>query len=258
MELNSMGIGISHESSFLIDRPVGLGDNLLLVFKSDAKIWLNDEWKQTGPNSFILFKTGMEQKYGAIGKRYANHYIHFNANADFFEKIGLWTGRPGYIQNIEEVENIFHLLSREYISFSEYHKENESLFLQLLLRKLAENQCEKRNNLNDTKHIESLTNLRSKMYSAPGKYKNIEDMAKSINLSVSHFQALYRDYFGISVYEDLLNARMSFSMGFLSDSNISVREISNLCGYESDTCFMRCFKKRVGMTPSEYRRINAR
>ncbi len=255
MRLNSMGINIEHEESFFIDRPVGLGDNLLLVFRSDARIWYEKSWNYVTSGSFIVYRKGEEQKYGACGGKYINHYIHFDAEDEsFFDKIGLWTGRAGYLQNIDEVETLFRLLSREQISSSAYHTENESLLIELITRKIAENECEKTDSKTDVRHLEELTKLRSEMYSTPGKYSNISDMASAVNLSLSHFQALYKEYFAISCYEDLLNARINGAKGFLINSGLSVREIANLCGYDSDTCFMRCFKSRVGVTPTEYRK----
>lgn len=255
MNLHSMGISIRHEDTFGIDRPYGSGDNLLIIFKSDAIVWMGTEQIKVQPGSFIIYTKDKVQKYGADNKPYMNHYVHFNSiDERFFTDNGIWTDRPGYLQNIEEVENLLRLLGREQISETEYRAENISLFLQLLFRKIGENQCESPAHGNDQKHLEELTSLRSEMYSTPGRFKSIGEMSAAVNLSLSHFQALYHSFFGVSCYEDLLNARMVGSKGFLINSELSIHEIANLCGYESDTCFMRCFKKREGMTPSEYRR----
>lgn len=253
MKLNFMGISVRHEDSFMIERPVGFGDNLLLIFLTDAIVWKGEMQTAVGPGSFIVYRKGSEQKYGAAGKTYANHYIHFEGDEEMMDEIGLWTDTPGYLQNTEEIENLLRLLSREQISDEDYHQENESLLLQLIIRKMAENQCEQKSDRRENKHLEELTALRSEMYSTPGKFRSISELAGAVNLSLSYFQALYSDYFGVSCYEDLLNARMKSGREFLINSEMSVREIANLCGYESDTCFMRCFKKREGMTPTEYR-----
>lgn len=254
MQLHSMGISVKHEDTFLIDRPVGLGDYLLLIFKSDAKVYINGKWEYVKEGGFIVYRKGSEQKYGAYNRKYINHYIHFDCEKeDFLEEIGLWMDQCAYLQNLEEIENLLRLLSREYISRSQYHEENEGLLLELLFRKLSENQCKEVISFREHRYMEALTTLRSEMYSTPGKYGSIREMAQGVNLSLSHFQSLYREYFSISCYEDVLNARITSAKEFLRHSNMPIREIANLCGYESDTCFMRCFKKREGMTPSEYR-----
>ena len=256
MILNSMGMNARHEDTFLIDRPRGLGDNLLLIFKSEARVFDKGEWRYLKPGSFIVYRKESQQKYGALGKEYIDHYIHFDAvDETAFDNIGLWTDVAAYLNNIDEIENIIRLLSREQISNYAYHKENEDLFLQLLFRKLSENQCENPKEAGESRHLEELTSLRSEMYSTPGKYGSIAELAQAVNLSISHFQALYSNFFGVSGYDDLLNARMNCAKGFLRNSTLSVREIASLCGYENDTCFMRSFKKIVGKSPSEFRNM---
>lgn len=254
MQLNSMGINVYHENNFKIDRPCGFGDNLLLIFLTDAIVWHGDKQEQVSPGSFIVYRQWSEEKYGAAGKEYANHYVHCNGDEELFDRIGLFTDRVGYLQNMEEIENILRLLCREQISDNELHYENEDLLLGLLFRKIAENQCERSAGRKDSRHIEALTRLRSEMYSMPGKYKGVSELAQEVNLSLSYFKALYHEYFGVSCYEDLLKARINSSKEFLKNGSMSIREIAQRCGYESDTCFMRCFKNREGMTPTDYRR----
>jgi len=254
MRVNSMGMYIRHEDTFLIDRPVGLGDNLLLIFKSEARVLCQEKWIYVSPGSFILYKIGSEQKYGAFEAEYENHYIHFDVEDEgFFEDISLLTDQVAYLQNVDEIENLIRLIGREQISDSGFQVENTNLLLQILLRKLAENQCEKQEKAGEAKHLEELTRLRSELYSTPAKYKSIGELAAQVNLSLSHFQALYKSFFDISCYEDLLKARMNGAMEFLINSDLTIKEIATLCGYDSDTCFMRAFKNREGMTPSEFR-----
>lgn len=42
---------------------------------------------------------------------------------------------------------------------------------------------------------------------------------------------------------------------YLKESDMSVRNIADYCGYENEIYFMRQFKKHIGVTPSEYRNI---
>ena len=91
------------------------------------------------------------------------------------------------------------------------------------------------------------------MYNDPAKYKNIKQLADAANFSSSHFQQLYKTEFGLSCYEDLLIAKIKTAQYYLGETDLSIGEISKLCGYENDTCFLHRFKARTGMTPSEYR-----
>jgi len=104
---------------------------------------------------------------------------------------------------------------------------------------------------------ESLNMLRAEMYSNAGKFKSVADMAERINVSPSYLHQLYKDQFGISCYDDLLSAKIKTAQYYLGNSTLSVKEISSICGYDNSVCFMRRFKDRVGLTPSEYRKMVA-
>jgi len=256
MLIHTMGLNIEHDDAFFIERPKGSGDNLFLMFKTKAKVWCDDKWVYVYPGSTIVYKKGSAQNYGADNMPYTDSYIHFDSEGEeYFERIGLNTDRPMYLKNPEEIEAILRMLSREQISESEYRQENEKLLLKLLFRKIAENQCADLIPNNDKLHLEELTALRSEMYSTPGKYKNIQDLTKAANLSLSYLQALYKEYFNTSCYEDLLNAKINGGKELLLQGDLTVKDIAYICGYENDTCFMRIFKSRTGMTPTEFRKM---
>ena len=53
-----------------------------------------------------------------------------------------------------------------------------------------------------------------------------------------------------------LGQRKTGAFIFLNAPMMTVKEISDLCGYGNEICFMKIFKKRTGITPSEYRKIS--
>ena len=48
-------------------------------------------------------------------------------------------------------------------------------------------------------------------------------------------------------------SRMNHARALLAATSLPVSEIASQCGYESNIYFSRHFKKKTGMTPSEYR-----
>ena len=41
----------------------------------------------------------------------------------------------------------------------------------------------------------------------------------------------------------------------IKSGNFKISEISALCGFKDASYFTRCFKKRYGMTPTEYAKV---
>ena len=102
----------------------------------------------------------------------------------------------------------------------------------------------------------ALERLRADIYSSPSGSRNIADMAKTLSVSPSHFQYLYTSRFGVSCYEDILCARMKNAEYYLLSTDMTVKNIAAVCGYENDVHFMRQFKRRYNMTPSQFRQKN--
>ena len=64
----------------------------------------------------------------------------------------------------------------------------------------------------------------------------------------------YKQFFGLSCQQDMINARLKFAKYYLQNSDMNIGSLAGFCGYENELHFMRQFKKFTGLTPSEYRR----
>ncbi len=255
MKLHTMGLNFRHDGRFAIDRPNGSGDDLILIFKTAAIVRLGGEMIKVPMNSAVVFTKEYPQHYSADGGEYINHWVHFECNetSSFIQAIGLPFNTIIPIQDISATENILDLLSLESVSDSTNREENTDLLLRLLLSKLAEGAEKDRAK---TLHSGKLRVLRAEIYRKPAEKRNITDLADSMSLSPSHFQYLYKAEFGISCYEDLLIARLDMAKYYLSSTALSIKEISELCGYDNDVHFIRQFKKRTGITASNFRKLN--
>ncbi len=247
-----MGLDFSHDRYFLIDRPNGSGDNLVLIFKSPAKIQLDGTEITAPKNSAIVFTKTFHQHYGACGENFINHWVHFNCEekGGFAERIGLPFNTIIPISDIAAVEEILRLLSIESVSASVNSAENKNLLLRLLLSKLSEGTSHN----GASPHSARLRELRAEIYRQPADSRSIAALAEDLSLSPSHFQYLYKQEFGVSCYEDIISARLDTAKYYLETTAIPIKKIAELCGCENDVHFMRQFKKRVGVTPSGYRK----
>ena len=88
----------------------------------------------------------------------------------------------------------------------------------------------------------------------PEKDWTIDIMASKINLSRTRFQTVYKNTFGNTCMEEVINARIRLAQERLIYTGHTISEIAELCGYNSTEHFCRQFRKSVGITPGQFRR----
>ncbi len=81
----------------------------------------------------------------------------------------------------------------------------------------------------------------------------LNDVADYIELNASYFSNLFKTEVGTNFSDYLLEVRMRMARKLLRDPTIKVYEIGCMVGYEDAVSFGRAFKKKVGMSPKEYR-----
>ena len=82
-------------------------------------------------------------------------------------------------------------------------------------------------------------------------------MAEFVHLSRAHFSVKYKDIFGVTPNADINTAALLCACKLLSTTQMSVADISRTVGFSGAAYFIKQFKVKYGMTPTEYRRFNA-
>jgi AraC-like DNA-binding protein len=110
-------------------------------------------------------------------------------------------------------------------------------------------------------------NMNLKDHKAPASFKavftfieenlhrelTIEELAGICALSKFHFVRKFKDLFGLSPYQYLVQQRVERSRYLLKNKSYSIKEIGIRVGFNSPSHFVSTFKKYCAMTPDEYR-----
>ena len=85
---------------------------------------------------------------------------------------------------------------------------------------------------------------------------SIEDISKELNLSSSYISHTFKESTGYTVMQYLMDYRLIQAKYLIevAGETKTIKEISRECGFESDAHFNRFFKKKIGVTPNEYRK----
>jgi two-component system, response regulator YesN len=81
----------------------------------------------------------------------------------------------------------------------------------------------------------------------------IDQVAKHVAMSTSHFSALLKQMTGSTFLEHMTEMRIHQACMLLSGTNMKTYEIANQVGYTDQRYFSQVFKRKMNMTPSEYR-----
>lgn len=84
----------------------------------------------------------------------------------------------------------------------------------------------------------------------------LKELADLLPVSTSHFQRLFHHATGQSVTEYVQNLRIRESCELLAGTTWSVPAISEKVGYKDTKFFYRLFRKKLGMSPHQYRKNN--
>ena len=101
--------------------------------------------------------------------------------------------------------------------------------------------------------FEKLCQLRNRIMKNPELPWKINEIAESLYLSKSYLQKIYKSYFGRSIIEEMIQFRIDNAKTLLSQTDMTVTEISRECGYSSYNYFVRQFRSCEGLSPSDYR-----
>ena len=83
---------------------------------------------------------------------------------------------------------------------------------------------------------------------------SLDSIAEMIKLNPTYFSALFKKESGVNFLDYLSDLRINAAKEYLRDPLKGASEIASLVGYDSAGYFTRAFKKRTGMTPTEYRK----
>lgn len=252
-----MGYQFVNVGGFEANRPEGSGDYLFLFLRCPTEVFLEGAYQWIPADSYIIFGKGAPQIYRKWDANFINDWIHFDFDSydSYFENLGIPLNSPIILPNNAEIMEITSGMLIEYFS----NKENRE---QILSEKADELFCKfgelyhfsneysiKKNN-----YRERFTNLRRRILNRQYCPDSMEEIAALMNLSVSYFQHLYKEFFGTSVYKDIVSARIEQAAYLLEHTGYSISEIGRLCGYDNMEHFSRIFKKYKGKSPCNFRK----
>lgn len=78
-------------------------------------------------------------------------------------------------------------------------------------------------------------------------------VASHLNLSVDHLSRLFKAAGENSLSDYIIKSKIDKAKNIISESSYSIRQVAQILGYTDPNYFVKIFKKKTGVTPTEFR-----
>ncbi|MGB8452526.1 MAG: AraC family transcriptional regulator [Anaerocolumna sp.] len=240
----------SHLDDFVFDIPEGHDCWLLLLTHTPAIFFVDNDFREYPPNCAILYKPKQKIYYRACGERYANDWIRFYTDETYVTTTPIPCGVPFIIHDPSYCHKLYQLLVTEHILNNNFKDISIDNLLRILFNKLLESYNYKA----VSPLVKNLNDLKMEIYRNPNKEWTVSKMAERLNISVGYLEDIYKNTFGVTCMDDVINSRINLAKKYLIYEHYTIAEIVTLCGYRNIEHFFRQFKKIAGVTPNQFRK----
>lgn len=201
------------------------------------------------PNSIYIVPPKTYFKIIGSNDGYVNTILWFEADSELMQRFDISTMIPLVTPDIEEISKLMMDIFETHVSDIPIKTELENSLLITALSFLYRF-CHS-DELAASKKGMDLTFVRMSILSSPGIYWDAASMAAYANMSVSQFYKKYKELFGKTPMEDLYDQRFTTAKRLMK-TGYDIKYILHSCGFKSMQHFSAFFKKRAGISPSEY------
>lgn len=249
------GYNARHPKTFLMLRQNGHSSYVLLIVKSPAQFQIGQDCFTVDTNSAVLIRPNVPYHYSGLDSEYVNDWLHFTCtDTELEQHFGQLFHKPIPLSNcMQFTQYIQNILWEHHYASEEFRPQNVSLLFQILLNKLLQELTYPPGKEDFHPYAAKLQELRLTMQSQYYRNFTPEELAQMLNISPSHFQYLYKTFFGIPFKKDLIQMRLREAQNLLQNTDLKLEQIALMCGYSNEIHFYRQFKAKTGLTPGEYR-----
>lgn len=242
-----------HPQSFSMKRPLGFEYYVFLCIRSEAVLHIANHTYTVAPNSYLLISPHTPYSYSNPNGLYMDDWIHFTGDAEDLKQIPsrlfhqpLACNNPSVIGTYIE-----QLVWENNFAPEEFRMEHAHQLFQMILRHVLHDY---NTSSHYHPHLFQMQKQRMSMQATPYLHHQADSMAKELGISLSYYEHLYKSFFGQSFRSDLIDMRIAYAKDFIKNTTLSLEQIAQECGYNSEVHFYRQFLAKTGTTPGEYRK----
>ncbi len=240
------------------------GHQLLYVVSGTVEITVDGQTETVSGGTLLIFhrltehsirvQSAQYQRYSMrILPKGAAEYENDFLISTLFNRVSGFSHTLQGEKRRERTEQLFASLLLEVQSDEPFRSEMlQSLYWELIIhvcRLLPQNAVTENSDA-----LQLVNQIRKAFEENYGEKYTLKTLAEEYHISASHLSHLFKKITGKSLMEYLFACRLLAAKRLLATTNLSVGEIVESCGFSDDSNFSRAFHKRVGVSPSAFRK----
>jgi len=226
----------------------------LYCLEGEGWIKMNGKTLRLTPNTAFIIPENTGHKYGSsLKEAWSIYWIHFSGDyaATFYKRFSALADEAVKIafdeNRITQLNEIIQLLESD---FSDEKMELTHFRLTTFLSSLCYV-----NTLENT--IEDKISLSvSFMKTHLNESLTIEILAHQACYSISRYSELFKQKTGYSPIQFFIRLKIQKSCEYLNFTNLNIKEICKEVGFDDPYYFSRMFKKQIGISPMQYKKVH--
>lgn len=221
------------------------------IFKKDGELLIGERFH------YLINPPYAPAEHGSYKEGFINDWIFFQGDkaAEIIQKFKLPLNTPFHIADYSLIFPYINKINRELrLKYTCYEDRVSSIITDMLIDLGRQYEL-----ISMTTHpaFHAINSTRNYMLNHLEEKFSIKELAERANYSESRFCILYHRFFSTSPIDELLGARIEKATSLLRYSNLSVTEITTMCGFSSIHYFSRKFKEKTGVSPTDYIKLEA-
>lgn len=200
-------------------------------------------------DAYIIHPQDTCKYYSDADDPYMKYWVNFRSNLffDILKNYGIHQQTVFENADLKEDFEAFFKLDGDPCFNDRIYTRASSLIFEMFM-KLAEHNQENRR-VSDIAH-----EIKYQLIRATKKRFNISQLKEELFLSESQIIREFKKYYHVTPYKYLLNLRIDYAKNLLDNTEMTVKEISQLLKFSSEYYFSNYFKSCVGVSPNNYRK----
>ncbi len=234
---------------------------IILILDGNVEFCVNGAISRAEAGDIAIFSRYENHSVRVQSAEYERYVLHIDP-AVVNQKSGVYsllTDRPIGFCNVihvlphwDEIVGVFKRILIEHKGTDELSEEMKQLAVKQLLITIYRCTDMRYDRLNDDVVFDVKRQFEN---NCTEKYA-LTNLAEQYSISVSSLSHRFRAVTGTSVMEYLQSCRIAQAKRLLADTNLSIGEIIENCGFSDSSNFSRTFKRLNGISPSNFRKKN--